>query len=267
MGAPAAAFDALVEWQLLSTVGLAQAMPYDRRLACNASYFEPADAAVEPASRGRSGSRARGGCRVDDLLLLPNSEDHELSRVEADLVGCLAERCAARQPYTWAGGLLLAVNPGAEVELDLYSPAHITRIADWAALPGSGRIVPHVYAVAAAAHSTMVLERADQSICFLGESGAGKTESCRLTLAYLTQTSIDRKGAADAEGRYHSVEHRLVLAHGVAPPASNRESGARGRDLPLPPLQGHTGLSVQTAGRRWSSYSWRVRIHDVERNA
>jgi myosin heavy subunit len=56
-------------------------------------------------------------------------------------------------------------------------------------------IPPHVYTVADRAYSQMMSRRKDQSVIVSGESGAGKTESCKRVMAYLAHLSTDGSSA------------------------------------------------------------------------
>lgn len=47
---------------------------------------------------------------------------------------------------------------------------------------------PHVFAVAQAAHAALVSTRRDQTVLFLGRSGAGKTGAAKQVLQYLAIT-------------------------------------------------------------------------------
>ena len=42
---------------------------------------------------------------------------------------------------------------------------------------GARELPPHVFGVAASAHSSLLLDAADQAVLISGESGAGKTEA------------------------------------------------------------------------------------------
>ena len=49
--------------------------------------------------------------------------------------------------------------------------------------------VPHLFTVASAAFGAMISSGGDQSIIVNGESGAGKTEACKVLLRYLAAVS------------------------------------------------------------------------------
>jgi len=50
-------------------------------------------------------------------------------------------------------------------------------------------IEPHLYKVAENSYQSLLETRRNQSIIISGESGSGKTESAKIILKYLTQTS------------------------------------------------------------------------------
>jgi len=99
---------------------------------------------------------------------------------------------ASRQTYT--GTILVAVNPYKPVPL--YGPEIVTKYsnAKFGALP------PHIFAIADDAYRSIISDRPHKSILISGESGAGKTESTKLIINYLTYQS----------GEHTSVEQFLL---------------------------------------------------------
>ena len=93
---------------------------------------------------------------------------------EANLLANLIGRYEADGIYTYTGTVLHALNPYKRMP-SLYDEA--TRDAYRG--KALGVMPPHVYAVADRARRMIVSEKKDQSIVVSGESGAGKTESCR----------------------------------------------------------------------------------------
>ena len=49
-----------------------------------------------------------------------------------------------------------------------------------------GELPPHIFAISALAHKQMIMHKTRQAIVISGESGAGKTESAKLCLKFLT---------------------------------------------------------------------------------
>ena len=148
---------------------------------------------------------------------------------EAPLLFLLQRRLKDGRIYTWAGDVLISLNPYVRIP-ELYNltpflpkPAERTATAALASEPSAGaegsglpassgteavekrEAVPHVYTVARKAYTSLVdamalpLEAAqtaaamgvhlDQSVLISGESGAGKTEAAKRVLEYLTAAS------------------------------------------------------------------------------
>ncbi|XP_075265474.1 unconventional myosin-XV-like isoform X2 [Convolutriloba macropyga] len=92
------------------------------------------------------------------------------------------------QIYTYIGSILLSVNPYRLIK-DLYGNRAIERYRDKIL----GNQAPHLYAVANEAYINVCSKGEDQVIIVSGESGAGKTESTKLILQYLTSVSLQGK--------------------------------------------------------------------------
>ena len=82
--------------------------------------------------------------------------------------------------------MMLAINPYAD--LGLYAPSVVARYGQFGDGPPPP---PHIFGVAAEAFKGM-LAGGSQSILVAGESGAGKTESCRRVLQYLAHREGSR---------------------------------------------------------------------------
>ncbi|WVY91383.1 hypothetical protein V8G54_036897 [Vigna mungo] len=86
-----------------------------------------------------------------------------------------------RVAETYTGSILIAVNPFTKLP-HLYD-SHMMEQYKGAPL---GELSPHVFAVADASYRAMMNEGKSQSILVSGESGAGKTETTKLIMQYLT---------------------------------------------------------------------------------
>lgn len=150
---------------------------------------------------------------VENLINLPHLH-------EPAILHCLSLRYAKSEIYTYTGPILIAMNPFKKVQLyttpileqyynkGLLISQGIENIATATPLP------PHVYAIAdaayrnmmsiinstrggsakAAASSNAAALSADQAILISGESGAGKTESTKIVLRYLTTVGNAKGG-------------------------------------------------------------------------
>lgn len=93
----------------------------------------------------------------------------------------LARRYALNEIYTYTGSILIAVNPFTKLP-HLYN-VHMMEQYKGVRL---GELSPHVFAVADASYRAMTSDARSQSILVSGESGAGKTETTKLIMQYLT---------------------------------------------------------------------------------
>jgi len=85
--------------------------------------------------------------------------------------------------YTNIGDVLIAVNP--YKRLPIYGDDHIKMYEN----SSIGNTTPHIYQLAEQAYRHMVIEGASQAVIISGESGAGKTESAKLILGYISAVS------------------------------------------------------------------------------
>ncbi|TKY74852.1 Myosin-15 protein [Spatholobus suberectus] len=93
----------------------------------------------------------------------------------------LRRRYALNDIYTYTGSILIAVNPFTKLP-HLYN---IHMMEQYKGAP-FGELCPHVFAVADASYRAMMNGGQSQSILVSGESGAGKTETTKLIMQYLT---------------------------------------------------------------------------------
>ena len=120
---------------------------------------------------------------VDDVLRLD-----ELS--ESSLLCTLRTRFQRRQCFTWAGSILVFLNPWAWVPKAYDAEAEALhrsrRVGAGGSMPAPPQPPPpHLFAVAEAALTALLRDGRSQHIVIGGESGAGKTESSKLVLGYL----------------------------------------------------------------------------------
>ncbi|XP_013421623.1 unconventional myosin-VI [Lingula anatina] len=102
---------------------------------------------------------------------------------EATLLNNIRIRYTKNHIYTYVANILIAVNPYFEIP-DAYSSATIKKYQG----KSLGTMPPHVFAIADKAYRDMRSLKMSQSIIVSGESGAGKTESTKYILKYLTES-------------------------------------------------------------------------------
>ena len=81
--------------------------------------------------------------------------------------------------YTYTGYIMIAVNP--YKKLSCYNEGIMATYRG----KSLGVMPPHVYAMADRAYRSMKVDGTSQSILVSGESGSGKTESCKIVMKYL----------------------------------------------------------------------------------
>ncbi|XP_055589131.1 unconventional myosin-Ia-like [Uranotaenia lowii] len=115
----------------------------------------------------------------DSVLLENLSEDSFITnlhqRYKRDLI------------YTYIGTFLVALNP--YKPLAIYTPDLVRKYANKSLF----QLPPHIFALANSAHQFLLNYNEDQCIVMSGESGAGKTESARMIVHFLTQLSEMRR--------------------------------------------------------------------------
>jgi len=128
--------------------------------------------------------------------------------------------------YTYTANVLLALNP--YKSLPIYTPEHV-KMYQGASL---GVHPPHVYAIADKAYRDMRNLNLSQSIMCSGESGAGKTESTKHLLRYLTDSYGGGGDTADLEQRILAA-NPFLEAFGNAKTTRNNNSSRFGKFIEL----------------------------------
>uniref|UniRef100_A0A182KGX5 Myosin motor domain-containing protein n=1 Tax=Anopheles christyi TaxID=43041 RepID=A0A182KGX5_9DIPT len=129
---------------------------------------------------------------VEDICQLPHLN-------ESSVLHVLRQRFANNLIHTRAGPVLLIVNPMAPLALYSEKVASMFR-----GCKAEDDMPPHIFAQAQTAYRAMLETRRDQSLIFLGRSGAGKTTSFKHALYYLTLAS--RQDVQPAVQRALTVE-------------------------------------------------------------
>ncbi|CAI0448334.1 unnamed protein product [Linum tenue] len=136
----------------------------------------------------------------------------------------LERRYALNDIYTYTGSILIAVNPFTKLP-HLYN---VHMMEQYKGAP-FGELSPHVFAVADASYRAMMSERRSQSILVSGESGAGKTETTKLIMQYLTY--VGGRAAGDDRTVEQQVleSNPLLEAFGNARTVRNDNSSRFGK--------------------------------------
>lgn len=128
----------------------------------------------------------------DDLCNLPNL-------TETTLLENLKCRFLKHRIYTYAGSILIAINPFKF--LPIYNPKYVKMYENHQL----GKLEPHIFAIADVAYHTMLKKHVNQCIVISGESGSGKTQSTNFLIHCLT--ALSQKG-------YASGVERTILGAG-----------------------------------------------------
>ena len=158
---------------------------------------------------------------------------------EASLLHHIASRYLEQhQIYTRAGPVLVAMNPFKRLPA-LYSDEQLARYqtstAAAAAEEGGApqhAPPPHVYEVAGVVYNSLRLRGASQSVVINGESGAGKTETTKIILRFLTQQCASG-GLGDELARRLHASNPLLEAFGNCVTQRNDNSSRFGKLITL----------------------------------
>uniref|UniRef100_A0A7N8X8S8 Myosin X n=1 Tax=Mastacembelus armatus TaxID=205130 RepID=A0A7N8X8S8_9TELE len=142
-------------------------------------------------------------------------------------------RYQQRHIYTYIGSILAAVNPYQpfpglydQQAVDLYSRHHL------------GEISPHIFAVANECYRSLWKRLQNQCVLISGESGAGKTESTKLILKFLSAMSQHSLEVSSRDRTSHVEEALLesspiMEAFGNAKTVYNNNSSRFGKFVQL----------------------------------
>ncbi|VFV36954.1 myosin-ixb isoform 1 [Lynx pardinus] len=150
----------------------------------------------------------------DDLCNLP-----ELT--EENLLKNLRHRFLQQKIYTYAGSILVAVNPFKF--LPIYNPKYVKMYEN----QQLGKLEPHVFALADVAYYAMLRKHVNQCIVISGESGSGKTQSTNFLIHCLT--ALSQKGYASGVERTILGAGPVLEAFGNAKTAHNNNSSRFGK--------------------------------------
>ncbi|OIW12077.1 hypothetical protein TanjilG_15317 [Lupinus angustifolius] len=172
----------------------------------------------------------------------------------------LRRRYELNDIYTYTGSILIAVNPFTKIP-HLYD-THMMEQYKGAPL---GELSPHVFAVTDASYRAMMNEGKSQSILVSGESGAGKTETTKLIMQYLTY--VGGRAAGDDRTVEQQVleSNPLLEAFGNARTVRNDNSSRFGKfvEIQFDSNGRISGAAIRTYLLERSRV---VQITDLERN-
>uniref|UniRef100_A0A5K3EY26 Myosin motor domain-containing protein n=1 Tax=Mesocestoides corti TaxID=53468 RepID=A0A5K3EY26_MESCO len=121
-------------------------------------------------------------CLVEPREHLPDDNCALINLNEATLLENVKQRYLKDKIYTYVANILIAVNPYYEIK-GLYSREMIEMYKG----KSLGTLPPHPFAIADKAFRDMKMQKESQAIIVSGESGAGKTETTKHVLRYLTE--------------------------------------------------------------------------------
>ncbi|GBG26943.1 Myosin-12 [Hondaea fermentalgiana] len=200
---------------------------------------------IVPRDVGRKGT---GLENMDDLTHLN----------EACVLHNVSARFAEQKIYTRTGPILVAMNPFEW--LPIYGQDAMATYCETGR--GLDELPPHCFAEAQKAYTALVSSGASQSLIICGESGAGKTETTKLMLEFLSHNYTEAANLGIAERIMKS--NPLLEAFGNAKTLRNRNSSRFGKFIQL----GFREKSIQ--GAHVSNYllekSRTVRQNKGERN-
>ncbi|XP_074834075.1 unconventional myosin-IXb isoform X2 [Carettochelys insculpta] len=150
----------------------------------------------------------------DDLCNLSNL-------TETTLLENLKRRFLKHKIYTYAGSILIAVNPFKF--LPIYNPKYVKMYENHQL----GKLEPHIFAIADVAYHTMLKKHVNQCIVISGESGSGKTQSTNFLIHCLT--ALSQKGYASGVERTILGAGPVLEAFGNAKTAHNNNSSRFGK--------------------------------------
>merc|ERR1712063_150300 len=121
----------------------------------------------------------------------------------------LKDRYLADLIYTYTSSILVAINP--YKRLPIYTDNFVK------AYKGVrlGKLPPHIFAIAETAYNAMIQHERNQSVLVSGESGAGKTESTKLILQFLSART----------GRSSGIDKMVLASVPVLEAMGNAKTG------------------------------------------
>jgi myosin-1 len=175
---------------------------------------------------------------LDDLVMI-----EECSNMEGRILSVLKNRYGKELIYTNIGPVLIAVNPFKTIP-SLTTEARIREYQGkkYFEMP------PHPYAVTEEAFSNMNSMRENQCIIISGESGAGKTETAKIILQYISSISGKGSDLERVKNRF-MASNPILEGFGNAKTINNNNSSRFGKYMVL-----HFNYAGEAIGGHISNY-------------
>eukprot|EP01114_Cavostelium_apophysatum_P006700 TRINITY_DN1812_c0_g1_i1.p1 TRINITY_DN1812_c0_g1~~TRINITY_DN1812_c0_g1_i1.p1 ORF type:complete len:1611 (+),score=575.78 TRINITY_DN1812_c0_g1_i1:62-4894(+) len=129
---------------------------------------------------------------------------------DPNLLQNLRHRYENNQIYTYTAYILIAINPYKRLP-DLYNDASIKNYSG----KSIGTLPPHVYAIADRAYRNMKGSGKNQSIVVSGESGAGKTETCKFVMRFFAVIAGQSQDGQTAVDESELLETKILQANPI----------------------------------------------------
>ncbi|KAF7456834.1 myosin F [Cryptosporidium felis] len=161
-------------------------------------------------SAGGAGLHIRAAEQLSDYGVVTPDDLCELTHLhQPSILHAINSRFDLDKIYTFTGPILIAVNPYRRLD-GFYSTEMIEKFRR-----SGSEGVPHVFNVANRAYSEACSRGRSQTILISGESGAGKTETTKFVLQFLTtvgaSSGSDGPGPGDAGSSY--VEDQIIQSN------------------------------------------------------
>lgn len=167
-------------------------------------------------------------CTIHEDLV----ENDDIS--EASIMWCLKTRFFEDKIYSSIGSIIIALNPYKSID-SLYSQDVLQTYCE-SQFSNLLSLSPHIWRIAHGAYVQLCTRRSRQAIVISGESGAGKTETTKKCLQYLSAISLNATGAASTgppiEDRVLGT-NPLLESFGNAKTARNDNSSRFGKWLEI----------------------------------
>jgi len=162
---------------------------------------------------------------------------------DANILDNLRKRYQKDEIYTFTANVLLAVNPYKSLP-GFYTKEQMAKYRG----KNQGTLPPHPYAIADVAYRQMLRDRKNQALVISGESGAGKTETAKITMHYMT--SVSRTDAAQGSRIQEKIinANPILESFGNATTVMNQNSSRFGKynEMMFNPVGSLVGAGMKT---------------------